>query len=206
MTGETKQKIIPVLRMNCPTCVGTIETELFKLEGIKEARVNFLMKRIIVDYDPEIVSIPKLEDVVERLGYRIAYKKYDSLFKRMKKVFRRKNEEKYEIRKVDDHTFEELVLQSNKPVIVFFTSHGCPTCRIIRPTISELETKFKDRIYVYELNIMETRKWEDYNVLSVPTLLFLKKGEEIERIVGLVTEEELDTKTINILAVELSKR
>jgi thioredoxin 1 len=199
MLEETKRKIIPVLRMDCPTCVGTIEAELFKLKGIREVRVNFLMKRIVVDYDPEKISVLELEDVVERLGYRIAYKKYDSFLKRISKVFRRKNEEKHELKKVDDHTFEELVLQSNKPVILFFVSQGCPTCKIMIPRISDLQTKFTDRIDIYELNIMETKIWEDYNVLSVPTLLFLKKGEETERIIGLATDAELDTKTINVL-------
>ena len=60
MAGEYRRKVIPVTRMDCPTCVATIETELVKLEGVMDVKVNFLMRKIVVDYDPEKVGAPDL--------------------------------------------------------------------------------------------------------------------------------------------------
>ncbi len=76
--------------MDCPTCVLTIEKELNKLEGVKEARVNFLMEKVIVTYDPEKIGVPKLEKRLEDLGYRLAYKKYESILDKVSKFFRKK--------------------------------------------------------------------------------------------------------------------
>ena len=200
MAETYMRKVIPVTRMDCPTCVATIEKELAKLEGVKGVHVNFLMKKIIVDYDPEKVDVPKLEERVERLGYRIAYKKYESLSEKLLKVFRgRKPEEEVVFRRLGDHDFEELVLRSNKPVMVLFSSSKCPTCNLMRPKLKEVERKFKDRIYVYELNILEARKWEDYNVMSVPALIYFDGGKEKEHLIGLVEREDVETKVLELL-------
>ena len=200
MAGGYSRKIIPVRRMDCPTCVATIETELAKLEGVKDVRVNFLMKKIVVDYDPNRVGVPELEERVEELGYRISYKKYESLLDRISKAFRRRRRGEVDsFRPLDDHNFEELVLRSNRPVIVLFTSPQCPTCRLMRPKLRDVERKFGDRIYVYEFNIMETRKWEDHDVMSVPTLLYFHEGREAGRLVGLAGKDEVEMKTLELL-------
>lgn len=200
MAREYRRKIIPVTIMDCPTCVATIETELAKLEGVKDVRVNFLMKKIVVDYDADNVGVQELEETVEKLGYRISYKKYEGLLDKMSRVFRRRSRiETGVFRRLNDHNFEELVLKSTRPVIVFFTSPQCPTCKLVRPKLMEVKSKLEDRIYVYEFNIMETRKWEEYAVMSVPTILYFHRGKEIERFLGLVDKDEIEIKALALL-------
>jgi thioredoxin 1 len=200
MTKEYRRKIIPVTRMDCPTCVATIETELEKLEGVKKVRINFLMKKIVVDYDADKVDVQELEETVEKLGYRISYKKYESLLDKILKIFRKENHvETGVFRRLNDHNFEELVLKSTRPVIVLFASPQCPTCKLVRPKLREIKRKLEDQIYVYELNVMETRKWEEYNVMSVPTILYFHRGKEIERFLGLVDKDEIEIKAVALL-------
>jgi len=186
--------------MDCPTCVLIIEKELKKLEGVKEARVNFLMKKVIVTYDPEKIGVPELEKRLEDLGYRIAYKKYGSVFDKISRFFLGKSTgEAVGFREVDDHDFEELVLKSNKPVVVMFTSPNCPSCRAFKPRLKEASENFQGRVYVYEMDITTTKKWVDYNVMSVPTLLYFNNGEEVDRQTALPEKEDIERKISEIL-------
>ncbi len=199
MDGEGERKVIPVTRMDCPTCVRTIEKELMKLKGVKNARVNFLMKKIIVDYGPKEVDLSAIEETIEDLGYRISYKKYDSLFEKISKIFRREERFQEDFKRLNDHNFEELVINSNKPVIVLYTSPLCPTCKVLKSKLSEIGKKFKNRIYIYELDIMTTKKWEDHNVMSVPTLLYFDTGKAIARMTGLVETNEIEITILNLI-------
>ena len=142
--AEYKRKVIPITKLDCPNCVATVEKELAKLEGVNSVRTNFLMRKIIVDYDPEKIDVPEIEEKIEKLGYRIAYKKYESLPQRILKVFR-PGEHKEAFRKLDDRSFDELVLLSKRPVIVLFASPDCPTCGIMRQKLRELAEKFKNQ-------------------------------------------------------------
>ncbi len=189
--SEYNSKAFPVTEMDCPTCAATIERGLKKLEGVKDARVNFLMKKVIVTYDPNKVSVPELEKRIEDLGYKISYKKYEGFFEKVSRLFTGKKRE-FGFRRVGDHEFEDLVLKSNRPVVVMFTSPTCPSCRALKPQLKAAVEKFQDRVYLYEMDIMTTKKWEDYNVMSVPTLLYFKEGKEFDRQGAPLKQEEVE--------------
>lgn len=87
---EYSQKILPILGMDCPSCALTIEKRLRKLEGIKEAKVNYITQDVAVIYDPSKIRIPEIEKAIEELGYRIAYKKYESIWEKFRRFFRAK--------------------------------------------------------------------------------------------------------------------
>jgi cation transport ATPase len=198
MADENRRKVIPVTRMDCPTCVATIEKELSRLEGVKNTRVNFLMKKIIVDYNPSKIDVSELEKKVEDLGYNISYKRYDSLLNRISKALRIRGEEEKGFKRVDDHNFEELVLRSTAPIIVLFSSSQCPTCVLMRKNLVEVEKKFKDKIFIYELDIMRSRIWEKYNVVSVPTLLYFKAGMVLGRLLGLANADAVEMELLQL--------
>ena len=186
--------------MDCPTCVLTIEKELKKLVGVKEAHVNFLMKKVIVTYNPEKIGVPELEKRFEDLGYRIAYKKYGSVFSKISRLLLGKGaEETVGFRKVEDHDFEELVLKSNKPVVVMFTSPNCPSCRALKPRLKGASENFQGQVYVYEMDITTTKKWADYDVMSVSTLLYFNNGKEIDRHTAFLEKEDIERKISEIL-------
>ena len=88
--SEYSRKVLPILGMDCPACALTIEKKLRKLEGIKEANVNYMTQNVAVTYDPSKIGIPEIEKAIEELGYRIAYKKYESILGKVSKIFSRK--------------------------------------------------------------------------------------------------------------------
>lgn len=95
--------------------------------------------------------------------------------------------------------FQKEVLESTIPVIVDFFGIWCPPCKILAPILEELDKEYKDKIKFTKVDIDENFELaEKYNIMSVPTLIFLKNGQERGRLVGLRPKEELK-KEIEIL-------
>jgi thiol-disulfide isomerase/thioredoxin/copper chaperone CopZ len=200
MEEEYRRRTFPIADMDCPTCALTIEKELKKLEGVKDARVNFLMKKVIVTYNPRKVGVPDIEKKLEDLGYGLAYKKYEGIFAKIARILKGKRaEESISFRKVENHDFEDLVIKSNKPVVVIFTSPSCPSCKALKARLREASGKFLNRIYIYEMDVTATKKWTDYNVIGFPTLLYFKDGRETARQIGFLEKEEIERKISEIL-------
>ena len=84
------------------------------------------------------------------------------------------------------------VLKNEGLVVVDFFATWCAPCQMLAPVLIELDKKYGDEVEFYKVNIDES---EDaairYGVSSVPTLIFFKDGEEIDRQVGLADEDEL---------------
>jgi len=190
LSNRTIRLSLPIVEMDCPTCASIIEKELKKLSGVEEVRVNFLMKKVVVTYDSTKIGVPELEGRLEDLGYRLLYKKYGGFFERFSRVLGR--EEGIDFRHVSDHDFEDLVLKSNKPVVLLFASPTCPSCKALKPRLKAAFDKFPGQVYLYEMDIMKTKRWEDYDVMSVPTVLCFKDGKVISRKENLPKQEEIE--------------
>lgn len=98
---------------------------------------------------------------------------------------------------VDDTNFEELVLNSDKPVLVDFWATWCGPCKIIAPTVEEIAKDYDGRAVVAKLDVDKAKETAiKYDVSSIPTLIVFKGGEEVSRIVGVqeksVFMEKLD--------------
>ena len=84
------------------------------------------------------------------------------------------------------------VLKNDKLVIIDFFATWCGPCQMIAPVLVELDKKYNDEIEIYKVNVDENQDSAiRYGVSSVPTLIFFKNGEEIERQIGFMDEEEL---------------
>ncbi len=175
------RKTIPIDEMDCPSCALTIEKALKKLEGVKDVQINVLMKKVVITYDPKKLDVLDLENKIEDLGYRISYKKYESITDKILRSLKVKKDEEPIFRQVDDHNFEELVLKSRKPAILIVISPDCPSCKILLKKIKELEGKFLNRIYFFKMDIKTTNRWEEYNVTASPTVLYFKDGKTMDK-------------------------
>ena len=86
---------------------------------------------------------------------------------------------------VTDKDFEERVLGSQTPVLVDFWAEWCVPCHMVSPVVEEIGRDKGDSLEVAKLNIDDnpevTRR---YGVMSIPTLVLFKGGEEIARVVG----------------------
>ncbi len=86
----------------------------------------------------------------------------------------------------DESTFEALVLNDPGVVVVDFWAEWCGPCRALSPLMAELATEWEGRAKIGKLNIDENGALAvSYGVMSIPTVLVFKNGEEVERMVGL---------------------
>lgn len=95
------------------------------------------------------------------------------------------------IREINHADFEEVVLKSDKPVLVDFNATWCGPCRMLKPTLEELSAERSD-VVVVGIDVDENRDLaEEYEVFSIPCLILFKDGAEADRSVGLVPKEQL---------------
>ena len=103
------------------------------------------------------------------------------------------------LQSITNDNFESEVLNSNIPVLLEFYSDSCIPCKRMSPILAELEEEHTD-IKVSKLNIKfgadTARK---YNVMSSPTIVFFKDGEEKGRTRGLVKKAEIEEKLVALL-------
>ena len=186
----TVTKNIPITRMDCPTCIPVLEKEVKRLEGVEEARGNYMTKNLRVIYDPDRVQLEEIESAIERVGYQVAYKRYPGVFSKLMDLFKRK--ESKSVPALTDEEFPGKVLHSSRNVAVLFSSPTCPTCKTFKPEFEELAERH-DEADFYEMDIVSTERWRDYDILSIPTVLLFKAGEVSDRFTALPRTEDLES-------------
>jgi thioredoxin 1 len=91
------------------------------------------------------------------------------------------------VEKLTDANFSEKVLKSEKLAIVDFTAVWCGPCRMVGPIVHELATEYEGRIVVGEVNVDENPQiTAQFKVRNIPTVLFIKNGEVVDKQVGAV--------------------
>ena len=88
-------------------------------------------------------------------------------------------------------SFDEL-LQSEKLVIVDFWATWCGPCRMLSPLLDEVEAEMADKVEVVKVNVDDADEIAmRYRIMSIPTLLFFKNGQMVDRSVGAMPKSAL---------------
>lgn len=93
---------------------------------------------------------------------------------------------------VTDSTFEEMVVNSETPVLVDFWAEWCGPCKMIAPVLDEIAKDLDGKLVIGKLDIDVNQDTAmAFGVMSIPTLLLFKDGEPVDRIVGYQPKPQL---------------
>ena len=96
---------------------------------------------------------------------------------------------------ITDANFDEVVLKSEKPVMVDFWAEWCGPCRMVGPHVEELSKEYEGKAVVGKVNVdLHGGIAAQFGVRNIPTIVFLKNGELVDKVVGAVPKNQLAEK------------
>ncbi len=88
--------------------------------------------------------------------------------------------------------FDDEVLESSKPVLADFSAEWCGPCKRLAPIVEEVAEEMGEQLKFVHIDIDANQNIaSEYNILSVPTLVLFKDGEEADRSIGLISKANL---------------
>ena len=96
---------------------------------------------------------------------------------------------------ITDANFKEIVLDSDKPVLVDFWATWCGPCRMVGPIVDELANDYSGKAVVGKVNVDDNSAVpSEYGIRNIPALLIFKNGEIVDKVIGAVPKSVLAEK------------
>ena len=101
---------------------------------------------------------------------------------------------------ITDQNFDEIVLKSDKPVIVDFWAEWCGPCWMVGPIVEEIGNDYSEKVLVGKLDVDSNPDvTTKFGIRNIPTVLFFKNGSVVDKQVGAVPKSNLVSKLEAIL-------
>ena len=133
-----------------------------------------------------IISLIVINSLLNKESQKMLYQSNEQI-----NIKSEEEENKMEILKVTSENFEREVLQSDKPVLIDFYADWCGPCKMLSPIVDEVAEENTD-IKVVKINVDNAQDLAmKYQVMSIPTLVVIKDGKEVNRSVGLIDKTDV---------------
>ena len=100
---------------------------------------------------------------------------------------------------ITDSNFEQTVLKSDKPVMIDFWAEWCGPCRMVGPIVEEISKDFDGKAVVGKVDVDNNSISATYGIRNIPTILFFKNGQIVDKHVGAAPKSVLTAKLNAIL-------
>jgi thioredoxin 1 len=101
---------------------------------------------------------------------------------------------------ISSANFDSEVVKSNIPVLVDFWAPWCGPCRMVSPVVEAISKDFEGKLKAVKVNTDEnTEISAKFGITGIPTLIFFKGGQEVDRVVGFLPKERLAEKVTSVI-------
>lgn len=95
------------------------------------------------------------------------------------------------VKELRANDFDTVVRAAEKPVVLKFTADWCPGCKQLAPIVESVAEELEE-VAFYNIDVDEDLEFaQQYQVMSIPTLILFKKGEEVDRVTAPEASEEV---------------